>query len=179
MGQSTSSSAGPGSSAEDHQILREKANEQAGIMKQCFNDSQMAFKSGEKQKAKELSDKGKKAKAEMERFNRSAADAIFKSNNAKVTEPNTIDLHGLHVDEAIEKVEETIERYKAEKKTHLVIIVGVGNHSQNHQAKLKPAINSLVAKLNVSFTPNKPNPGCIFVDFQPKSTSESESCCLL
>jgi DNA-nicking Smr family endonuclease len=40
-----------------------------------------------------------------------------------------IDLHGLFVQEAIEKAEERIDQCKRQGVDHLIIIVGRGNHS--------------------------------------------------
>lgn len=95
---------------------------------------------------------------------------------------NEVDLHGLFVKEASEKAEEAIERCQREGADHLVIIVGKGLHSPGKTAnqgggrsvlifaagniaKLKPAIINLVKKYNVSCEPNRPNPGCLYIEF--------------
>lgn len=79
-----------------------------------------------------------------------------------------IDLHGLYVQEASEKVEEAIKRCKRENADHLVIIVGKGLHSPDKIAKLKPAIIELVNKYDINCQPNTPNPGCLYVRFDGK-----------
>ena len=65
----------------------------------------------------------------------------------------TIDLHGLHVDEALEQVRLRIEglRYELGDGTSTIaarldIITGVGNHSQGHRARLLPAVEAFCAK---------------------------------
>lgn len=78
---------------------------------------------------------------------------------------NEIDLHGLFVKEASQKVEEAIQRCQRNGEDHLVIIVGKGLHSPGQIAKLKPAIIELVKKYNVSCQPNIPNPGCLYIEF--------------
>lgn len=78
---------------------------------------------------------------------------------------NEIDLHGLYVKEASQKVEEAIQHCQQAGENDLTIIVGKGLHSPNQIAKLKPAIIELVKKYNVSCQPNIPNPGCLYVEF--------------
>lgn len=78
---------------------------------------------------------------------------------------NEIDLHGLYVKEASQKVEEAIQQCQRNGEDHLVIIVGKGLHSPGQIAKLKPAIIDLVKKYNVSCQPNIPNPGCLYIEF--------------
>ena len=58
--------------------------------------SQVAWQRGDKKRAKELSDLKKAEKANVEQYNRLAARAIFRENNAHRDE-YTIDLHGLFV----------------------------------------------------------------------------------
>lgn len=48
-------------------------------------------------------------------------------------------------------------------KDYLVIIVGKGNHSKDHVAKIKPAIEQLAREEKLNMIPNKPNPGCVYI----------------
>ncbi|CEG85020.1 hypothetical protein RMATCC62417_18755 [Rhizopus microsporus] len=114
--------------------------------------------------AKQLSIQGHKHDERMKEFNRQAAEYIYAKKN-QGRPPNEIDLHGLFVTEASEKVEQAIQHCQSAGMDHLVIIVGKGLHSPGQIAKLKPAIIELVRKYNVSCQPNIPNPGCLYVEF--------------
>lgn len=54
---------------------------------------------------------------------------MFKKEKNQGRPINEIDLHGLFVAEARQKVEEAIQRCQNSKQTHLIIIVGRGLHS--------------------------------------------------
>lgn len=53
-------------------------------MRQCFEDSQKAFKAGQKALAKDLSNKGRAHKTEMEKLNKEAAEYIYKRTSILV-----------------------------------------------------------------------------------------------
>ncbi len=74
---------------------------------------QEAFKSGRKAEAKQLSDKGKQEGKLMEEANHKASDAVFKEKNTG-RDDHTIDLHGLHVDEAVNRARQAIQQAKRE-----------------------------------------------------------------
>ncbi|KAG1144995.1 hypothetical protein G6F36_015205 [Rhizopus arrhizus] len=100
----------------------------------------------------------------MKEYNRTAAEYMYaKKNQGRPI--NEIDLHGLFVAEARQKVEEAIQRCQNSKQTHLIIIVGRGLHSPGQISKLKPAIIQLVNKYNISCQPDIPNPGCLYIEF--------------
>lgn len=88
---------------------------------------------------------------------------IFTENNRHVTS-DTIDLHGLYVQESLSYAENFINQ--AEKNNgseNLRIIVGKGLHSQNFQAKLKPAIEKLVKKHHLAIDFDNHNAGVLLV----------------
>ncbi|KIL60638.1 hypothetical protein M378DRAFT_167867 [Amanita muscaria Koide BX008] len=144
--------------------LRALAHEEAQKRNACFEASQAAYGNREGARAKELSNEGKEHSRLMEQYNERAANFIFRHKNAH-RPPTEIDLHGLFVKEASQKVEEAIQRCQQMKLDHLVIIVGKGLHSPGQRAKLKPAIVELVNKYQVAVEPDKPNPGCLYVEF--------------
>jgi len=147
--------------------LRDRAQELAKKRGDCFERSQQAFKNGEKAKAKELSDEGKKYDQEMDECNRKAANLIFKLNNSDKNLPiHEIDLHGLFVEESKNFVEERIKLCKQKNVDALIIIVGRGNHSADKIPKIKPAIEELVRAHNIESKINEPNPGCITLLFK-------------
>ena len=58
----------------------------------------------------------------------------------------TIDLHGLYVQEAIQRTETAITQGQQSGQEEIQIIVGKGIHSKGHQAKIKPAVEDLMRK---------------------------------
>ncbi|KAG9008266.1 hypothetical protein FRB94_013626 [Tulasnella sp. JGI-2019a] len=141
--------------------LRAKANAEGDAMARCFQESQTAFTSGDHARAKDLSNQGKMHKAEMERLHREASDLVFQINN-KDRKPNEVDLHGLYVKEAIQKTEEAIIGAQIRGDYQLRLIVGKGIHSQG-DAKVKPAIEQLVAKYHLAAALDPQNAGVLVV----------------
>ncbi|CAO3685190.1 unnamed protein product [Rhizopus stolonifer] len=149
---------------EYYSSLRKKARQEAESRNDLYELSQVAYLQKEGQKAKELSVQGHIHDDQMKMYNQQAAEYMYTKNN-QGRSINEIDLHGLFVAEANQKVEEAIQRCQAGKQDHLVIIVGKGLHSPGQIAKLKPAIIKLVEKYNISCQPDIPNPGCLYVEF--------------
>lgn len=93
-------------------------------MGRAFDGSQQAYKSGDGARAKQLSEEGKRHKAEMEALNQQAADWIYYGKtkalhirpqadhyiaNNTDSAANEVDLHGLYVKEAVERTEQAIQ----------------------------------------------------------------------
>ena len=74
---------------------------------------QEAFKSGRKAEAKQLSDKGKQEGKLMDEANHKASDAVFHEKNTG-RDDHTIDLHGLYVEEAVNRARQAIQQAKRE-----------------------------------------------------------------
>merc|ERR1712129_410241 len=113
-----------------------------------------AYLKGNRRLAKQLSTWGRGHQKEMKRLHRAAAERIFKMRNGK-GELGTIDLHGLHVEEGIERLKERIEKVrkalkkgkrkgKGKKAFELDILTGTGHHSFRGRGKLGPAILTYV-----------------------------------
>jgi DNA-nicking Smr family endonuclease len=150
-------------------------------MGRAFEESRDAYQNGDGARAKQLSDEGRRHKAEMEALNRQACDWIYHgatnshihkrdsdslvANNTD-SDPNEIDLHGLYVKEAVERTEQAIQAAQrcGYPNVHLIvgdysasnllrisvyIFVGKGLHSQANVAKIKPAIEDLMVKLEL------------------------------
>ncbi|KAG8915203.1 hypothetical protein FRC00_006648 [Tulasnella sp. 408] len=115
-----------------HATLRAQANAEGDAMGRCFRESREAYRSGDRARAKELSDEGKLHKAEMEELNRKAP-------------PHEIDLHGLYVNEAIERANHAIIAARERGDRQLHFIVGRGMHSRDSVGKLRVAIEDLIA----------------------------------
>ncbi|CAE6521806.1 unnamed protein product [Rhizoctonia solani] len=145
-----------------YQQLRSQAREEGDAMARAFDASQEAYQSGDGAKAKELSNEGKRHKAEMERLNKEASDWIFQQVNLD-SAPDELDLHGLYVKEAIARTEAAVQAAQSRGDQQIRIIVGKGLHSQGHVAKLKPAIEELMVKYQLNAHVDPENAGVLIV----------------
>jgi len=94
-----------------------------------------------------------------------AADRIFERNNRR-RRPNEIDLHDLHVKEAIERTEMAILAAQHRGETEIQLIVGRGLHSRDGVAKMRPAIEQLMFELRLIAEPDPYNIGVLVVKLQ-------------
>lgn len=102
----------------------------------------------------------------MEQYNRQARDYIFRENNANGrVQDDTIDLHGLFVEEAEDVLEERIKTARSQGQTHLHVIVGKGNHSKNHVQKIKPRVEQVCRELGLQYQTEE-NEGRLYVNLQ-------------
>ncbi|CAE7061243.1 unnamed protein product [Rhizoctonia solani] len=145
-----------------YQELRSRAREEGDAMARAFDASQEAYQSGDGAGAKELSNEGKMHKAEMERLNKEASDWIFQQVNLD-SAPDELDLHGLYVKEAIERTEAAVQAAQDRGDQQIRIIVGKGLHSEGRVAKLKPAIEELMVKYQLSAHVDPENAGVLIV----------------
>ncbi|KXN72913.1 Smr protein/MutS2 C-terminal [Conidiobolus coronatus NRRL 28638] len=74
-----------------------------------------------------------------------------------------MDLHGLYVEEAMDRVKERLRTVN--RGDCLCIIVGKGNHSTNHLAKIKPAVERFLTEQNLRHEFQAGNEGAIVVYF--------------
>jgi hypothetical protein len=102
----------------------------------------------------------------MDEYNRQARDFIFRANNAPDRVPgDTIDLHGLFVEEAEDVLEERIKAGMQRGEDHLHVIVGKGNHSVGHVQKIKPRVEQVCRELGLGYQ-TEDNEGRIFVNLR-------------
>lgn len=84
------------------------------------SQSHQAYGRGDGAAAHALSEEGKRHGAAMEQYNRQAADYIFRENNAVGrVDGDTVDLHGLFVEEAERVVEGRIRYARGAGQDHL------------------------------------------------------------
>ncbi|KAH9817725.1 hypothetical protein DFH28DRAFT_161379 [Melampsora americana] len=133
-------------------------------MKSKFDEAHQAYGSGQKGRAKELSNQGKYHQRRRNELNQQAAEWIFKETN-RHSPPGTIDLHGLYVQESISYTESFIEKEQrmGGPKT-LRVIVGKGIHSVHHTPRLKPAIEKMVTKYDLAIHVDPHNTGVLLLD---------------
>ncbi|KAJ9099982.1 hypothetical protein QFC19_005799 [Naganishia cerealis] len=148
--------------------LRTQAREHGNKAHQYFEQSQQAYQSGDGARAHELSEKGKEETRKKDQIDDEAEEWIYRENNTD-SPPGTIDLHGLYVKEAIDRTEAAIaQAQRSGQQGELRFIVGKGNHSDGHKAKIKPAIVELMQKYNLSARIDPQNAGMLIVDLSGK-----------
>jgi DNA-nicking Smr family endonuclease len=126
---------------------RAKADKEHKLMVECLEQSQKLFKNGQKKEAKEMSDRGRLHETNRNVLQKEAANQIFNELN-KNLDSNTIDLHGLFVEEAIEFLESRLSSLPMG--SQLNVITGAGRHSETN-AKIKKAIEKLLTLKKYNF----------------------------
>ena len=145
---------------------RALARQEAAKRSSCFDRAHEAYTSGDGARAHQLSEEGKQHAAQMDKYNQQARDFIFRANNAEGrVASDTIDLHGLFVEEAEDVLEERIRAARQRGETHLHVIVGKGNHSQGHVQKIKPRVEQVCRELGLQYRTEE-NEGRIYVNLQ-------------
>jgi DNA-nicking Smr family endonuclease len=130
------------------------------------SQSQTAYRQGDHSGARQLSNVSKAHWKEYNRLNALAEREIFNHYNPKYpTNISQIDLHGLLVKEAINRVEKHVELCKRSGIKQTILITGRGSHCKDGLAKIKPAIQELCQRENLRVTSDEPNEGCITVKF--------------
>lgn len=147
-----------------YKSYRAQADESYKKKNKLSQQSQEAYKRGDKQRAHELSEQLKAALQEAEFHNRQAAEFVFRENNAD-SAGDEIDLHGLYVKEAEWILQKRIGECIRTGQSHLKVIVGKGLHSQNGVAKLKPAIDDMCDETGLKHYIDSKNQGVLVIDF--------------
>nr|XP_056711819.1 NEDD4-binding protein 2 [Euleptes europaea] len=133
---------------------------------ECLRKAGEAYRMGMKPVAAFYVQRGRLHEQKMKEANHDAAVQIFETVNASLLPENLLDLHGLHVDEALDHLsrvllEKTEECSQAGGKPYLYVITGKGNHSQGGVARIKPAVIKYLGSHKFRFTEIKP--GCLKV----------------
>ncbi|RPA91320.1 hypothetical protein L873DRAFT_1781287 [Choiromyces venosus 120613-1] len=110
----------------------------------AFTASHNAYASGDRALAHTLSQRGKQHGNNMKAYNAQAKNFIFDINNANLPD-DTVDLHGLYVDEAMDVLRWRIQDIWNE---GLWVIVGRGSHSAGG-ARLGPAVQRFCREVGV------------------------------
>ncbi|XP_017454952.1 NEDD4-binding protein 2 isoform X2 [Rattus norvegicus] len=133
---------------------------------ECYSKAKEAYRMGKKNVATFYAQQGSLHEQKMREANHLAAVEIFEKVNASLLPQNVLDLHGLHVDEAIEHLtavlqQKTEEFKQSGGKPYLSVITGRGNHSQGGVARIKPAVIKYLTSHSFRFSEIKP--GCLKV----------------
>uniref|UniRef100_A0A3Q3EEW4 NEDD4 binding protein 2 n=1 Tax=Labrus bergylta TaxID=56723 RepID=A0A3Q3EEW4_9LABR len=137
--------------------FRAEASLQRGRQLESFAKAAEAFKQGNKDVASFYAQQGHMHGKRMREANDRAAVQIFERVNSSLLPRNILDLHGLHVDEALEHLGQVLEDKSTECEQglcqpQLSIITGRGNHSQGGVARIRPAVIDYLTNKHYRYT---------------------------
>uniref|UniRef100_A0A7C9AQ54 Smr domain-containing protein n=2 Tax=Opuntia streptacantha TaxID=393608 RepID=A0A7C9AQ54_OPUST len=156
--------------------LREDARDHARIRNAYFEQARQAYLIGNKALAKELSVKGQLHNMQMKAAHNQAQESIYRQRNPINPEQacgrgqeKMIDLHGLHVSEAIHVLRHELSvlskaARSAEQRLYVYICVGTGHHTKGSRtpARLPVAVQRyLLEEEGLEYT--EPQPGLLRV----------------
>ncbi|KAA1472928.1 hypothetical protein DENSPDRAFT_930628 [Dentipellis sp. KUC8613] len=147
-------------------VLRKRADEAWDVLQKTRKKAREVRELGHREEARRQDKLADVQKAQMDKFNKAAAEAIFRENNkGKGRSASEIDLHGLFVPEALEYTQRSIKKAKQQGMSSLKLIVGKGNHSKNGEARIKPAVQKMLKEENISYKVDPRNTGLLIVTF--------------
>ncbi|GMF09997.1 unnamed protein product [Phytophthora lilii] len=137
--------------------LREQAYEMACARNKCFMGATQAYRNGNKALAKGLSKQGHEYNAKMKNFHFLAASEIFESRNPpnQLYMDRMMDLHGLHVAEAVEFLTQMLPKLADEGVDSIYLVTGSGHHSKgpDGNARLLPAVERFLGGEGYQYIP--------------------------
>ncbi|KAJ9071290.1 hypothetical protein DSO57_1038358 [Entomophthora muscae] len=126
-----------------YQRFREEAARLARTRNGYFERARTNYLNGKKDVAKKLSLEGQALNLKMKEQHRLAAKAITAARNPR--DSAVLDLHCLHISEAIDLLDETIAALRANKRPGgctrpFYLLIGSGHHSSGSLPRLLPAV---------------------------------------
>lgn len=123
------------------------------LRQECFQKAQEAYRKGLKQVASFYSQQGHLHTQKLKEADMRASEQILEDRHSDLETKMTLDLHGLHVDEAVAALDKILPEKEREKyKSHLIIVTGRGRHSHHGVPRLRPAVLAYLQKHQYSFT---------------------------
>eukprot|EP00049_Salpingoeca_infusionum_P023547 m.12694 g.12694 ORF g.12694 m.12694 type:complete len:739 (-) comp5857_c0_seq1:168-2384(-) len=122
-----------------------------------FQRATDAYLRGDAKLARDLSRQGKELDQQMTSAHKAAAAALFATRNKMMPKENMVDLHGLHVKEALSYLEVFMEKMEETSNHECFVITGTGHHSdhkhlgQNNVARLLPTVRQYLTRYGYSF----------------------------
>ncbi|OCT99444.1 NEDD4-binding protein 2 [Xenopus laevis] len=133
---------------------------------ECYRKASEAHSRGMKQVATYYAQQGYLYAQKMKQENHRAAVQIFERANEFLLPENILDLHGLHVSEAMKHFRQVLQNKMDEYKknggkSYLSVITGRGNHSQGGVPRIKLAVIDYLT--NHSFRFQEVRPGVLHI----------------
>ncbi|RVE76251.1 hypothetical protein OJAV_G00006570 [Oryzias javanicus] len=153
----------------EYEDFRAEASLQRNRQLESFSKAAEAYKQGRKEVASFYAQQGHLHGQRMREANHRAAVHIFEKVNSSLLPRNILDLHGLHVNEALEHLAQILQEKTAECaqglcQPQLSVITGRGNHSQGGVARIRPAVIDYLTNKHYRFT--EPKPGLVLVSLK-------------
>ncbi|XP_035682236.1 NEDD4-binding protein 2-like isoform X1 [Branchiostoma floridae] len=146
----------------DYEDFRTEATIHYKQRQECFQKAATAYQKGQKELAFYYAQQGHLHTDKLREANRRASEKILELKNAGLDQLNCLDLHGLHVNEAIDALKSVLkekerELHHASTSRHPVanyicVITGRGNNSRGGVARLKPAVLNYLHTNDYRFT---------------------------
>ncbi|XP_061535547.1 NEDD4-binding protein 2 isoform X1 [Phycodurus eques] len=153
----------------EYKDFRAEASLQRSRQLESFSKAAEAYKQGLKEVASFYANQGHLHGQRMREANHRAAVQIFERANSSLLPKNIVNLHGLHVDEALEHLgrilhDKTADCEQGLCRPQLSVITGRGNHSQGGVARIRPAVINYLKSTRYRFT--EPKPGLVVVSLR-------------
>lgn len=149
--------------------LRDEARDHARVRNAYFEQARQAYLSGNKALARDLAAKGQMHNGLMKDAHSKAGEAIFQQRNISTGsfqngQSPLVDLHGLHVSEAIPYLKRELATFRAaarssHQRVQVLICVGTGHHTKGSRtpARLPVAVEKFLAEdERLPFTEQQP-----------------------
>nr|XP_053629872.1 uncharacterized protein LOC128686800 isoform X1 [Cherax quadricarinatus] len=155
---------------DDPQVYRNEAQLHYHQRQEAFKKAQEASSQGMKAVAAYYARLGNLHSTKLGEANQRASKKILEATNANRTDANCLDLHLLHVPEALSaaqaflKERQRVLTARGIKQMQVSLITGRGAHSVGGQARLKPAIKEFLQKSKFLF--HEANSGMFTVTLQ-------------
>ncbi|RLN55920.1 hypothetical protein BBJ29_009124 [Phytophthora kernoviae] len=137
--------------------LREQAYQMACARNKCFMGATQAYRNGNRALAKGLSKQGHEYNTKMKNFHFLAASDIFEARNPPIQlyMDRMMDLHGLHVVEAVEFLTQMLPKLADEGVDSIYLVTGSGHHSKgpDGNARLLPAVERFLGAEGYQYQP--------------------------
>ncbi|KAF3662988.1 Polyadenylate-binding protein-interacting protein 7 [Capsicum annuum] len=153
--------------------MREEARDHARLRNAYFEQARQAYLIGNKALAKELSVKGQLHNMQMKAAHGKAQESIYRLRNPEMQgngrgQERIIDLHGLHVTEAIHVLKRELSVLRnaartADQRIQVYICVGTGHHTKGSRtpARLPIAVQRYLLEEGLDYY--EPQPGLLRV----------------
>lgn len=136
----------------EYEDYRGEANIHFRLRHECFQKAREAYRRGLKQVASFYSQQGHQHTQKIKEANMRASEHILADRNADLEKNMTLDLHGLHVEEAIAALKRIIPQKEKERCKRLTVITGRGSHSRGGVARLRPSVKAYLSNNYYSYT---------------------------